>query len=286
MCGNAQHDYQNRLIGTAMALILSVPPLHKAVGDDWRIALPAVIDKLRHYRNAWEQHPQFEHLRQFPELAWIDFEDETWAEVLVAFRHKPGVDGLEHSFVVGDVREMGAIYAWATRTRIGDFDGIYALPHDFACDPENPVMYPYTHEGRARGYHARMELKRLLPAHLRKYVGKYRRAKKGQKYFYLAEPLPCNGYTPHLDGRDVKLLQTCGKNLSAQPEWYRARTKADLWVEKLRYTNPVLYAQIDYWIDPKDFYLAATGQMKPTRVEGCFKRLPNSIGGMKQLQLL
>lgn len=243
-------------------------------------------------------HRLIEHLKTFPDLGKT-FDDETWAEVMLVFRHKPGVEGLEHSFVVTDVRELGYAYVWATRTRIGDFVGVYPLPKHMTCDPHQLLLYSNTMEGRGKRYHARMELKRLLPPNLRPLVSKHRRAGRTTKVEYLAKQLPCNNMKPFVldatstvdsthkiqsasTGAIVDWLKT-GVEL---PDWYKSRTKMDLWAEDLKARQPNLYAQLAYWMgDARNFYRAVTGQIDPNEVESLFVRLPKTAVKSKQVQM-
>lgn len=288
-----------RLGALALTLLKQFPPLADCRRD--ALAVAQVMQWLQKCRAAWVEHPQFEYLRSLPELKWLPFDDETWAEVALVFRHKPGQDNRCHSFIVTDVRELPYAYAWATRTRIGDFIGVYPLPEDLACDPTQMLFYSFTHEGRAKGYHARMELKRLLPPKLRPLVSKHRRASRQPKLIYLTRPLPCNGMMPFVVGTTSTVegehqipnlahgaIKDWLKTGVELPEWFTSRTKADLWVEQLYADEPELHAQLAYWMgDPRNFYLAVTSQVEPNEVEKLFVRLPRSAmkGQAVQMQL-
>lgn len=278
----------------AWKLLWTWPPLREAVLDveaDWlthqikvETALPVVVDRLRHYRQAWQAHPQFEHLRALGLM--LPFQQETWAMVALVFRHAPGVGGREYSFVIGALDDLPTAWDWATHTRIGDFVGLSALPDELACDPYRLLLVASTHDGRARGFHARMELKRLLPPKLRKLVSYYRRAKREPKAVYLAAALACNGGVPFLKDDTYGALlemERANRKAGTLPEWYVCRTKAELWAEQLRAQNATVAAQLAYWIAPEDFYRAVTGQVAPQDVRGLFRRSKDDGGAVQML---
>lgn len=281
----------------ATMLILKLPPLRDAVLGDIdnhedsvervRSALPFVIERLQHYRQAWVEHPQFEHLRTFDELSWLPYDDETWAEVVLCYQHDPGVEGRTMSYVVASSRDLVSAWHWTEKQRIGTFYGILPITEDFSIDPFAMVnVHSFTYEGRAKGYHCRMELKRLLPNKLRKYVSRYRRHKKMPKVHYLTSPLRLLDGRPYLrpnDGNGIKngsygeTADWVKANKADLPDWYRQMTKAQLWVEWVAANEPEVYAQLDYWIGLIDFYMAVTGQVNPNDIEGMFKRLHKSV---------
>lgn len=272
----------NIYLTQALSMALDFPPLRACFEAPGEIleSLPQIAHALETYRCAWVQHPQYAYLKAMPELAWKDWDNPLYAEVMLSFKHAPGVEGREYSYVVTDVRELNLAYAWATRTRIGDFDGLLPIRPNISIDPFNITFHSYTHAGRAKGFHCRDQLKRYLPAKLRKWVNKLRRAKRVPKYRYLEEPLPCNNFTPMLKGGSDGAIKDSLKAmpaLPALPEWYTSRTKADLWAEKFRISEPVVAAQIDYWIALPDFYRVVSGEVDPNTVRSLFKRIPAKV---------
>lgn len=242
--------------------------------DDVKTALLLVGSRLTAFRRAWVAHDQFEHWQTLPQLSHLPFDDPTWAEVVMVYRHAPGVDGATESYVVCSTHDLNLAYAWATKTRIGDFAGIRPITERFYANPERITLQSNTHDGRAKGYHCRDELKKYLPGKLRKWVNKERRAKRFPKYAYLGEALACNGFKPAIRSSTYGAMKDAMRALPELPEWYRERSKGDLWVEMFRVKEPVVAAQIDYWIPLGDFYKAVTGQMNPNDVRGCFRRIP------------
>lgn len=268
-------------------LIRSFPPLsHALSGCNEREIVDALLgveDRLRCYQKRWLSHPQCQHWQSLPQMKWYDHNDPANAQVIIAYKHKPGVDKREHSFVVCSVGDLTFAYNWSTRTRIGDFAGIYALPHWMNADPHQLTLYSYTHEGRARGFHCREELKRLLPTRLHKWVSKTRSAKKTRKLTYLATVLWELWKLP-LPVPDMGTLMEMERSKQL-PEAYYKLSKAQMWVLKMKQLNAEDARDINYFIRLEDFYMGATGQVEPLTVESLFIRTPNRLSSKMHIQL-
>lgn len=271
----------------AVKLAKSFPPLVQSLrgceGQEWVDALLGVEDRLRYYQKRWQSHPQCLHWQSLPEMKWYDHTKPENAQIIIVYKHKPGVDKREYSFVVCSVGDLSIAYNWSTRTRIGDFAGVYSLPHWMNADPHQLTLYSYTHEGRARGFHCREELKRLLPTRLHRWVSKTRSAQKTRKLTYLATvfwklwelPLPVPDMTTLMKMERSKQL----------PETYYKLSKAEMWVLKMKRENKEDAQDINYFIRLEDFYMAATGQVEPLMVEPLFIRTPNRLSSKQQVQL-
>lgn len=266
----------------ALHLIKTFPPMAGTPVTTETVLF--VSSKIEQYRRAWEEHGQFEHLKQFPELH-LPYDDPIWAGVVMLFKHPPGVDRREYSYVVTTLSNLNFTWKWAKHQNIGEFKAVMPITEDFDIDPYRITVHSFSYEGRARGFHARMELKRLLPPKLRKYVSKMRTAEsKMRKPWYLTTRLNLldgKAYSETIPG----VSAMSGDDLAAYlrdivannpPEWYKTMTKRDLWLDAHIVSDPEFIANLSYWIDPLDFYTAVTGKMNPNDVEGCFKRLPKT----------
>lgn len=266
---------------TALKLVATFPPLRTKIQAH---NLPIVdttlyiAERLRCYRAAWVSHPQYAEWRQDPELAWMPFDDPAWAMVVVALKHPPGIDKREYSFMICDTSELPNALHWSSTPKVGDFAGVIPISENFYGLPYRYALYSWSVEGKARGYLAREAMKQLLPRKLRKYVNLYRGSQRSAKYEYLRRP------TRLLDGdqyliefpHGMHIKDWLKENRASLPDWYKARDKAQLWSEWLAVTEPVLWAQINYWIDVVDFYRAVTGQIHPEDVRPLFRRLPKT----------
>ncbi len=270
---------------TAAKLCLTFPPLRQKIETN---SLPFVetalwmYRQIATYRQAWVEHPQYAYWRSLSELAWMPFDNPSWAMVVMALKHPPGIGQHEYSFVVCSVDELTLALQWASSPKVGEFAGVFSISEEFDALPYRFALYSYSAQGKARGYLARMEMKRLLPTKLRKYVSRYRTHKKITKREYLAWPLRVNENKPFIQPGELQ-HGTHGEigdwekaNKERLPDWYRQMSKAELWAEWIAASEPVLFAQIDYWIAPTDFYRAVTGDIHPDNVKALFKRLPRT----------
>lgn len=271
----------------AAGLALHFPPLRDALKgcttQEAITALVAIEQRINYYSERWQQHPQCKHWQTLPSLDWMKQDEPGNAQVVIAYKHAPGVGGREYSFALCSVGDLTAAYHWSTRTRIGDFAGVYPLPEWMDADPMEITLNSSTHEGRARGFHCRQELKRLLPARLQKWVSKTRGAKKRSKITYLSTflwevwklPLPVP------DMAELKRMERA----KGFPEAYYTMSKADMWVMEMKHRYEQDARGISYYIRLKDFYMVATGQVEPLTVESLFIRTPNRLSSKLQVQL-
>jgi hypothetical protein len=264
----------------ALSLLRGFPPL-KMERELSRAEYAESIVMIGRWINAcqqsWLDHPQY---------ADMGGDAPHQAQVMMVFRHKPGVNNSPYSFVMSGIDDLVLAYSWATKTRIGDFQGVYPLDNNLYCDPNRIGLYSFTHEGKGKSYHARMELKRMLPPKLRSLVSKHRRARRISKLHYLTEPLICNDMIPFVTdmtsttegvhriqnatGGAIKDWLAAGVEL---PDWYASRTKRDLWGEALKTRDPQLHAELMYWMgDACNFYDAVIGAVEPNEIKNLFIR--------------
>lgn len=273
---------------TAAKLCLAFPPLRRKIAvNDLPFAETVLwlAQQMTCYRQAWIEHPQYTLWREQPELAWMRFDDPSWAMVVMALKHPPGRYGREYSFVVCSLDDLPAALQWASTPNVGDFAGVLPISAEFTALPYRFALHSFSTQGKAQGYLARQELKCLLPPKLRKYVNRYRTASRGPKWHYLQMPLRCNDGEVFVTYLPEGVPTREWLKSTELPEWYRQRTKADLWVEHIAHSDPVFYAQLSYWIAPIDFYRAVTGQIHPDQVRDLFIRLPRHVDTPGQMSL-
>lgn len=282
------HHMTADVMQKAMKLCLAFPPLRRKIIDHNLPFSESVIWmawRIQVYRTAWEQHPQFALWCNDPELSWMRFDDPSWAMVVMALKHPPGRYGREYSFVVCSLDDLPAALQWASTPKVGEFAGILPISAEFTALPYRFALHSFSTQGKAQGYLARQELKRLLPPKLRKYVTRYRTASRGPKWHYLQMPLRCNHGEVFVTYLPEGVTAREWLKSTPLPEWYKQRTKADLWVEHIAHSDPVFYAQLSYWIAPLDFYRAVTGQVHPDQVRDLFIRLPRRVDVPVQMSL-
>ena len=251
-------------------LLKRFPPLAEIPFTPETVAF--VAQKIEGYRAAWEQHPLYEPCAVAS------------TPVVLMYHHRPGVERREYSYIVVTLGDLGWSFRWEKHQNIGTFAGVMPIDEEFSVHPYRVTVYSFSYEGRARGFHARMELKRLLPPKLRKEVSKQRRAARGPKVWYLQRPLRVlDGKTyvevcPDLQGASSDEIAIWMREVGEKnpPDWFKQMTKKQLWADWKAATEPAFYAQMNYWIDLADFYQAVTGQMNPNDIETCFKRLPKT----------
>lgn len=266
----------------ALHLMVNFPPLRFELTAD---SLNMVIQKIRKYRDAWATHPQFEHWQKFKELAFLPFASPVFAFAVMVFTHEPGLDKRTETYLVTSLDDFPDAYRWATKTRtFGKFSRVMPIQNDLHGDPHYPVVFNYCYGGKAIAYHARMELKRLLPTSLHRYIQDARRINRQAKNRFLGTPPEKiqKFWMPPTDMRELNELQDDRKH---HPDWFKTRSKGELWVMSL---PDQVRGQMRYYMGAEiNFWNAATGQVNPNNVESLFIKLPKrAVVIPQQMELL
>lgn len=161
-------------------------------------------------------------------------------DVVAVFRHPPGIEGREESYIIGDVRGVFANIKWG-RNKLGEF--VEIIPAWEGCPTSEFYILVWSFSlksGAARAKYARDILKAALPTKLRRLVSLARKYNRLRKEFMLE-------YKEH-----------------------SAKTKAELFVERILTDEE--RAGLANLIDPLDFWRAATGRVPPDQVGGLITR--------------
>lgn len=241
-----------------------------------------VFERLAKLWAEWLVHPDY--------VDWIrrDYEPDILSPFAVGvFTHEEGIRGSE-SYIVSSLRDIISAIDWGERT-LGEFHDIVPIWPEFNLPPiarYRQVVLSASPKGAGNAYECRMELKRLLPDCLHKWLTWARKTNRRPKYELLEVLATCN-LDRSVSRREVV---TWMKDQANWPDWYAGHTKAELvtlgceimpdgyWGRLLnkqgrsdvirgnRILPPDVLVQIRVYIDPMDFWRAATGRIKSTKV--------------------
>jgi hypothetical protein len=273
---------------TALKLLVTFPPLRglaEQLTDAAEVAaaLDQIATTIQGWRTAWEAHPDYQPGSAEP-------------VVLAQFRHPPGHQKQEYSWLIGGISDVLGQLAWAQRT-LGEPVRLGPILPEFPVDPYFTTAWSASYLGSGRAYHARTMLKALLP---RTYRGvKFRPLVNGVRS-WVAQPkvafldkdptilrLPAD-LPEHLrhglhPGRGTYTRLTTGRWSGAAearrykprellPAWWFTTSKGELW---LRYilTDEQRRA-IATFMEPLDFWRCAAGEVHPDDVKDALVHAP------------
>jgi hypothetical protein len=231
----------------------------RAISDALDIRPEQVPALLQELWAAWEAHPFFEEYYAGGWSGKLDagpIEPRLYAPVALAvFTHEVGLRGHPESYVVSTLPDLIASIRWGERT-LGDFAGVIPVPDDFPSDligSCRQVVISHSPKGAGNAYECRMELKRLLPRKLHRWIVLARRVNSKPKWQFL--PMPPPGV-----GREDK---------SWWPDWYKDNTKGQLFLyhdAPYRSLTDEARAQIRDYTSLESFWKAATGRVRAVEV--------------------
>lgn len=204
--------------------------------------------------DTWCDHPDYDWWYKASSWGLTIEESPESAIMLGTFEHEPGVEKRTESYIIGSLNEVLGQIDWGERT-LGVFTGIAPLPHEIHLDPLSQIRNTYLSfslKGSGRAYRARMELKRLLPRKLKPLVQKARRGNACPKWQFM--------------DAEMKAIKGIIRKPSLQPDWYRSKTKGQLWLDSLARSEPGTFALLSKYIKPQDFWVCATGKIHPDDV--------------------
>ena len=161
-------------------------------------------------------------------------------DVVAVFRHSPGIDRQEESYIIGDVRGVLANIEWGKK-KLGEF--VEIIPAWEGCPTSEfyILVWSFSLKSKAaRAKYARDILKAALPTELRRLVSLARKYNRLHKRF---------------------MLRYKEKN---------AKTKGELFVERILTEED--RAGLANFMSPLDFWRAATGRVPPDKVEALITR--------------
>lgn len=230
----------------------------RAISDLQKIDVWDVPGFLAHLWEAWEAHPDFD--AYYDE---VKHEPRIYRPVCVAiFRHEPGAGGHNESYIFADLQTLVGRLPWGKRTFGGEFHEFHAIEPHVPVSPYFIGWLSYSYHGSGKVQRARMELKRLLPADLHKLITAARRHHRRAKHFHVAP-------------EEMVIERGTGKVIL--PERYATRTKQRIFIEDC--IEPADMVLLDQYIDPDEFYRAATGKYKPEEVAALMKILQPGLFG-------
>jgi hypothetical protein len=208
--------------------------------------------------------------------------------VVGVFEHdveKDGPGDEPESYIISPLMDVIASIPWGEKS-LGPFKEILPIWSDCPVDPEMILVWSHSWKGAGGAARCRWKLKELLPKEFHRWISKTRTANSSPKHKLLGkalatyehwdhrqfdEAMTSRAYPEDYDGphRNWSLFSAMKTDRNLQPDSYRKRTKAQLWIEL------VLLAEVPEivgWIDPEDFWRAATGRVKPNEVEGLMRR--------------
>ena len=223
--------------------------------DVYTYATNVIAQRLQTYWAHWQQHPDFlECNRLVPQEPHNPTVTGVWV-------HAPGHHQITESYVFASVQDIlsPATQRWGARI-FGTFSHLEPIDHSIPIDVRYRQHISNSLRSGGQAYHARMELKRLLPPELRKYISLLRHVVAQPKYHHLQNDL---GFAKW-QAMSRKERNTLIRTPSLQPEWYRCASKAQLWAKSLPDQER---RQISAWINPVDLYLCAAGEAHPDDVK-------------------
>jgi len=227
------------LIATAIHWI-GVLGCQPAAGE-WEDAIRTVADRILFYQAAWQAHPDYTDCQRLcPRPPWNPILVGVW-------RHAPGVQGRTESYYIGGFDDITcpATRRWTARTwKGGQFTDMRPIKPEW---PVHPFRQGFISNLRHPAYAGRMELKRLLPKHLHKWVN---RARSVESNFH---PDHC----PEIWGVALRA--------GRRRERY-TRTKGEAFVADILPDD--VRADLAQYVDPLIFYRAATGRMPVNEIAG------------------
>jgi hypothetical protein len=215
--------------------------------QDLLFAAGLTLKRIRQFDSAWCAHPSYEDCNS---------RDPLNPHVRAVFKHPPGRGGKEFSFVIGSMQDLISPQniRWATRS-LGDFHCLAPMESDTPVHPHKILSLSYSLNGAGFVFTARMRLKELLPKHLHRFISEARRVNRKPKHWFLSSGDPAT---------DKRLKES-------QPEWYRKKSKGELWVELgLKEQDR---KEIRLIMDPLDFWECATGRVHPDDIESRLNQL-------------
>ena len=214
--------------------------LENVEGQPVRRATPIeVLECLLYLDVAWRNHPQF--YPAFPPPAISVWSHEAY-------------QGHTESYGIGALTDVTspAHLKWGTRT-LGEFAGVRPLPPDIPFHPEREAFISWSLKGSGKSFRARLELKRLLPEQYRGLVAQARTIARETK------EIAYKGWT--------------GERPSRSDPAYRRINADEVRYQEFLYLFGARLAGIEHYIDPRDFWACAVGQVHPEQVAHRFKQM-------------
>jgi hypothetical protein len=274
---------------TALKLLVTFPPLrqvaeHLTEAVEVAAALDQIATTIQAWRTAWEAHPDYRLGSAEP-------------VVLAQFRHPPGHQKQEYSWLIGGISDMLGQLAWAQRT-LGEPVRLGPILPEFPVDPYFTTAWSASYLGSGRAYHARLALKALLPGsyrgvkfrplinNVRSWVAQPKVAflDKDPTVLCLPDDLPEHLRSGLHPGRGTYTRLTSGRWSGAGevrrykprellPGWWFKTSKGELW---LRYVlTDEQRRAIATFMDPLDFWRCASGEVHPDEVKDYLVHAPS-----------
>jgi len=145
------------------------------------------------------------------------------------FEHEPGKYGRTRSFIISDLMYPLFSIQYGEQ-RLGRFLGVAPLPEFFPASKSRLLILSYSYKGRGHAFHARQNLRELLPKRLHKAIGKAQRWRSRKR----------------------------NADLSPAHE-----TMYQSWLSEL---GTGIVQDLACYVDPHDFWLIARGRVDPDKV--------------------
>ncbi len=205
----------------------------RAIADAAGIEPAEVPAFLARLWEGWENHPAYPGWCDPGEIGFAPRVDIYNPIAVAVFEHELG-----RSYIISDLQDLIASLEWGRRN-LGEFAGIEPIPPDFPVSRWYTLVWGQSPRGRGNAYLSRRALKKYLPPHLHRWVNKAR--------WYNTRP----------------------KSVLLEPGEQTSKTKKELFIERL--LTPEVREEIARYIDPNDFWRAATGRVPAEEVPDLFK---------------